>query len=56
MFSPDRSKRNTAVFIIQAAADPGVLPEAVALFAKHGLIPSRWAGNNHARGAPLLNG
>ena len=54
MFAPDRSKRNTAVFIIQGAADPGVLPEAVALFAAHGLIPSRWAGTIMRERRPFL--
>ena len=48
MFSPERTEQNTAVFTIQAAADPGVLPETVGLFAKHGLVPSRWVGNTHA--------
>jgi hypothetical protein len=51
MSSPDR---NTAVFTIQAAADPGVLPQAVGLFAKHGLIPSRWVGNAHAGDSRLF--
>ncbi len=51
MSSPDRT---TAVFTIQAAADPGVLPQAVGLFAKHGLIPSRWVGNAHAGDSRLF--
>ena len=51
MSSPDR---NTLVFTIQAAADPGVLPQAVGLFAKHGLIPSRWVGNAHAGDSRLF--
>jgi hypothetical protein len=54
MSSPDRPERNTAVFTIQAAADPGVLPQAVGLFAKHGLIPSRWVGNAHAADSRLF--
>jgi hypothetical protein len=47
MPSSDPSHRSTAVFTIQAIADPGVLPAALGLFAKHGLIPSRWVGNAH---------
>ena len=54
MSSPERTEQNTAVFTIQAAADPGVLPEAFGLFAKHGLIPSRWVGNTHAHDARLF--
>lgn len=41
------SHRSTAVFTIQAAADPGLLPSAFGLMAKHGLVPSRWVGNAH---------
>ena len=32
----------TACFSIQADADPGVMPRVLQLFAKRGLIPSRW--------------
>lgn len=32
----------TACFSIQAEADPGVMPRILELFAKRGLIPSRW--------------
>jgi acetolactate synthase small subunit len=32
----------TACFSIQAEADPGVMPRVLELFAKRGLIPSRW--------------
>ncbi len=32
----------TACFSIQADADPGVMPRVLELFAKRGLIPSRW--------------
>jgi len=48
MSASDPSHRSTAVFTIQAIADPGVLPGAIAVFAKHGLIPSRWVGNAHS--------
>lgn len=41
------SQRSTAVFTIQAAADPGLLPSAFGVLAKHGLVPSRWVGNAH---------
>ncbi len=47
MSSSDPNHRSTAVFTIQAIADPGVLPAAIGVFAKHGLIPSRWVGNAH---------
>ena len=32
----------TACFSVHAHADPGVLPRALELFAKRGLIPSVW--------------
>lgn len=32
----------TYCFAVHAAADPGVLPRVMALFAKRGLVPSRW--------------
>jgi len=32
----------TACFSIHASADPGVMPRVLELFAKRGLIPSRW--------------
>ncbi len=33
---------STYCFAVQAAADPGVLPRVMALFAKRNLVPSRW--------------
>lgn len=47
MSFPDRTNQSTAVFTIQAAADPGALPRVFDLFAKHGLGPNRWVGNMH---------
>lgn len=32
----------TYCFAVQAAADPGVLPRVMELFAKRNLVPSRW--------------
>ncbi|NQV80567.1 MAG: hypothetical protein HQ495_08430 [Alphaproteobacteria bacterium] len=47
MSFPDRTTQSTAVFTIQAAADPGTLPRVIDLFAKHALVPSRWVGSAH---------
>ena len=41
IFDPDYTVF-TACFCITAQAEPGVLPRIVELFAKRGLIPSRW--------------
>lgn len=35
-------RSETAVFSINAAAEPGVLPRLVELFAKRGLVPTFW--------------
>lgn len=32
----------TYCFAVQAAADPGVMPRVMELFAKRNLVPSRW--------------
>ena len=37
---PDRAP--TACFAVHGAADPGLLPRVVGLWAKRGLTPSRW--------------
>jgi hypothetical protein len=34
--------RSTYCFTLKAVADPGVMPRVLELFAKRGLIPSRW--------------
>jgi acetolactate synthase small subunit len=34
--------RPTACFSVHAAAEPGVMPRVVELFAKRGLVPSSW--------------
>ena len=46
----------TACFSIQAEADPGVMPRVLELFAKRGLIPSRWHSDLEAEttGRPSL--
>ena len=33
----------TACFSVSAAADPGVMPRIMGLFAKRGMVPSQWA-------------
>jgi hypothetical protein len=33
---------STYCFAVQAAADPGVMPRVMELFAKRNLVPSRW--------------
>lgn len=35
----------TACFSVQAAPDPSVMPRVLELFAKRGLVPSRWYGD-----------
>ena len=39
--SLDRSS-TTACFAVHAASDPGVMPRVLELFAKRGLVPTRW--------------
>jgi len=38
----DNNLRPTARFSIHARAEPGVMPRVLELFAKRGLVPSRW--------------
>ena len=59
MLSPespsDRSTRaataycdaGTVCFSIQAAAEPGVMPRVLELFAKRNLVPERWVSGVH---------
>ena len=42
----------TACFSIHAAAEPGVMPRVLALFAKRGLVPSSWV--SRVSGADLV--
>lgn len=42
----------TACFSIQAEADPGVMPRILELFAKRGLIPSRWHSDLESEASP----
>ena len=35
-------QQSAARFSVQARAEPGVLPRALELFAKRGLVPRRW--------------
>ncbi|MBV8937326.1 MAG: hypothetical protein JO320_11515 [Alphaproteobacteria bacterium] len=39
---PDDDLSVTACFSVHAHADPGVMPRALELFAKRGLVPSAW--------------
>ena len=41
-FTSNSEASATACFSIQAEAEPGVMPRILELFAKRGLIPSRW--------------
>ncbi len=64
--SPDRSPPAgaacTVCFSIQAAAEPGVMPRVLGLFAKRNLVPERWVSGVHGladrglagRGAELM--
>jgi acetolactate synthase small subunit len=52
----------TVCFSIQAAAEPGVMPRVLELFAKRNLVPERWVSGVHGpsdrgmadRGAELM--
>jgi len=47
----------TFCFSIQAAAEPGVMPRVLELFAKRSLVPERWVSGVHGpleRGAELM--
>jgi hypothetical protein len=37
----------TVCFSIQAAAEPGVMPRVLELFAKRNLVPERWVSGVH---------
>lgn len=39
---PTADAAPTYCFAVQSAADPGVLPRVMELFAKRNLVPSRW--------------
>ena len=39
---PRPSDQRVACFSIQAAAEPGVMPRVLELFAKRNLVPNRW--------------
>jgi acetolactate synthase small subunit len=55
---PGRSPQAATVcFSIQAAAEPGVMPRVLELFAKRNLVPERWVSGVHRladRGAELM--
>lgn len=62
--SDDRKPRRTPVFCfsLSAAAEPGVMPRVLELFAKRNLVPLRWHsdrlppghGRSHGRGGETL--
>lgn len=56
--APGRSPETATVcFSIQAAAEPGVMPRVLELFAKRNLVPERWVSGVHGiagRGAELM--
>jgi hypothetical protein len=55
--SRGRSPLATVCFSIQAAAEPGVMPRVLELFAKRNLVPERWVSGVHGlagRGAELM--
>ena len=39
---PRPARQRVACFSIQAAAEPGVMPRVLELFAKRNLVPNRW--------------
>ena len=41
------AKGATVCFSIQAAAEPGVMPRVLELFAKRNLVPERWVSGVH---------
>ncbi len=43
-----------ACFSIQAAAEPGVMPRVLELFAKRGLVPRRWVSDRCGPGGREL--
>lgn len=40
--SSDRHRQPTQCFAVTAAAEPGAMPRVLEVFAKRGLVPSRW--------------
>jgi acetolactate synthase small subunit len=46
-FRPDNDP--TACFSVHAAAEPGVMPRVVELFAKRGLVPTSWVSRVSGR-------
>ncbi len=45
--SPPATLAGTVCFSIQAAAEPGVMPRVLELFAKRNLVPERWVSGVH---------
>ena len=45
--SPSSVDAGTVCFSIQAAAEPGVMPRVLELFAKRNLVPERWVSGVH---------
>lgn len=47
---PCREPVGSFCFAVQAAAEPGALPRVLELFAKRGLVPSRWFSRTQGPG------
>ncbi len=48
--APTRAGARVACFSIQAAAEPGVMPRVLELFARRGLVPRRWVSDVTGQG------
>ncbi len=51
-FTSNSEASATACFSIYAESDPGVMPRVLELFAKRGLIPSRWHSDLESEATP----
>ena len=52
---PATASLPTACFLLQARAEPGVMPRVLELFAKRGLVPSFWQSAVSGPGADELS-
>ena len=53
--TPDRTTQRypTACFSVHAAADPGLMPRILEIFAKRGMVPTRWYSSSGESGDRL---
>lgn len=49
MTTPSPDPSSTACFYVHAAAQPGVMPRVLELFAKRGLVPDAWHSSRDGR-------